>query len=352
MQDIQFSTPGQALAQAVPQAAQIVSQGVQLGMQAREQRWQKQYQKAAIAVSLLSNDNVPDSVKLKAANNGLYPMLADGQFKVMGDSHDQVKPFTMDDLQDESFKETAAKLKSISEDKELNPNQKRQFQRQTMIDYYSNKGKAAEALKLQEGMLDEQETRADKSFDQAAKLRAEFMKQNETFRDIRDATQRVKSVANDGTGASDLALIYNFMKVLDSRSVVRETEFKSAADAKAWLSKVDAGLLGEIAVPSSIRAAIQKADPNKNGPLLLPEQRKDFVKQVDNIYKGQRQIYDQSVGEFKRLGKVMGIPDEMQSFATFEPGSANPIRTNTAQPEVTPKKQPTNAADWLKGLEQ
>ena len=350
MQDIPFATPGQAFAQAVPQAAQTISQGMQLGMQAREQRWQKQYQKAAIAVSLISNDNVPDSIKLKAANNGLYPLLSDGQFKPLGDSHDQVKPFTMDDLQDESFKETAQKLKSISEDKELNPNQKRQFQRQTMIDYYSNKGKAAEALKLQEGMLDEQETAATKGFDQAAKLRAEFTKQNESFREIRDATQRVQSVSKDATGPSDLALIYNFMKVLDPKSVVRESEFRSAADAKAWLSKVDMGLLGNVVVPSAVRAAIQKADPTKSGTFLLPEQRKEFVKQVDNIYKGQRQIYDQSVAEFKRLGKAMGIPEEMQSFATFEPGSAEPVKSTQNQPAVAPKKQPTNAADWLEGL--
>ncbi len=352
MQDIPFATPGQALAQAIPQAAQTVSQGIQLGMQAREQRWQKQYQKAAIAVNLISNDNVPDSIKLRAANNGLLPMLSDGQFKVLGESHAQVKPFTEDDLKDKEFIATAQKLKSISEDKELSPTQKRQFQRQTMIDYYTTKGKAAEASKLQENLLDEQETAAVKGFDQAAKLRQEFTKQNESFREIRDASQRVHSVSTDATGPSDLAMIYNFMKVLDPKSVVREAEFQSAADAKSWLSRVDAGILGNIVIPSSIRVAIQKSDPAKSGPLLLPEQRKEFVKQVNNIYKGQRQIYDQSVAEFKRLGTAMNIPEEMQSFATFEPGMANPGRENMPPPPSVPKKKPKNADDWLKGIGQ
>lgn len=350
MQEIPFATPGQALAQAVPQAVQTVSQGIQLSMQARQQRWEQQYQKAAVAVHLISNDNVPDSIKLKAANNGLLPILSDGQFKVLGGAHSQVQPFTEDDLKDKDFISSAQKLKSISEDKTLSPTQKRQFQRQTMIDYYTAKGKAAQATKLQENMLDEEETAANKGFDQAAKLREEFQKQNSSFKEIRDATQRVQSVSKDGTGPSDLAMIYNFMKVLDPKSVVRESEFQSAADAKSWLSKADAGLLGNIVIPSSVRIAIQKADPSKGGPLLLPEQRKEFVRQTQNIYKGQRAIYDQSVTEFKRLGKVMNIPDEMQSFATFEPGqasNASPLAERPGTP--APKKQPKNAADWLKG---
>lgn len=68
-------------------------------------------------------------------------------------------------------------------------------------------------------------------------LRKEFSQLTKTFRDVRDAYGRVQST--DENGAGDIALIFNYMKMLDPGSVVREGEFATAETAggvgpKVW----------------------------------------------------------------------------------------------------------------------
>ncbi len=80
--------------------------------------------------------------------------------------------------------------------------------------------------------------------------------------------QRLKTVANDKTGASDLALVFSYMKVLDPTSAVREGEYanaKNTASVPDWL--------------------IAKYNAAVDGRLLSPAQRKNFVAAADKIYK-------------------------------------------------------------------
>ena len=44
-------------------------------------------------------------------------------------------------------------------------------------------------------------------------------------------TQNVLSSINQNSGAGDIATVYQFMKALDPTSVVRETEFSTAANS-------------------------------------------------------------------------------------------------------------------------
>ena len=74
--------------------------------------------------------------------------------------------------------------------------------------------------------------RSKTRFDQASKIRGEVEKATKTFRDVEDSFSRVQA-SQDGeiTAASDIALIFNFMKMLDPGSVVREGEFATAQNA-------------------------------------------------------------------------------------------------------------------------
>lgn len=98
------------------------------------------------------------------------------------------------------------------------------------------------------------------------------------FQEQVNAYGRIISSAEDPSAAGDLALIFNFMKLLDPGSVVRESEFRTAQDAKAWLVKTTED---GIRVPGPIVTAIQKAE---TGMLLLPEQRNDFVRRSERLY--------------------------------------------------------------------
>jgi GH24 family phage-related lysozyme (muramidase) len=109
----------------------------------------------------------------------------------------------------------------------------------------------------------------------------EFEDASSGFLDTQAAFGRIHSVADSATAAGDLALIFNFMKMLDPGSVVRESEFRSAEQAKSWLARTEKdGLV----IPSSVKTAIQKADPDQSGAFLLPSQRQDFLSQARNIY--------------------------------------------------------------------
>jgi hypothetical protein len=138
-------------------------------------------------------------------------------------------------------------------------------------------------------------------FDRADKLRDEFTTGTKQFAEQNDAFGRIIASAEEPSAAGDLALIFNYMKLLDPGSVVRESEFRTAEDAKAWLGRADEK---GIAVPTPIRTAIQKA---REGTFLLPEQRYDFVKRSGMIYKKARQGYDNMTTEYTRLSKHFGV---------------------------------------------
>ena len=59
-------------------------------------------------------------------------------------------------------------------------------------------------------------------------LRGDYLKLTKDFKVIGESFQTIMAGAEDPTAASDLSLIFNFMKMLDPDSVVRESEFATA----------------------------------------------------------------------------------------------------------------------------
>lgn len=131
----------------------------------------------------------------------------------------------------------------------------------------------------------------------------EFEDQSKDFVDTQNAFRRINAVARSVSGAGDLALIFNFMKMLDPASVVRESEFRSAEQAKSWLERTESdGTL----VPSVVKTAIQKADPEMQGAFLRPRQREDFLQQSRNIYEAQREAQVGRQSQFQRQMDLFG----------------------------------------------
>lgn len=170
-------------------------------------------------------------------------------------------------------------------------------------------------------------------------LRKEFTTLSGTFRDIRDASARITESAKNPSAAGDLALIFNFMKMLDPRSVVRESEFRSAEQAKAWLSRSEEE---GIIIPSTIRTVIQKAQPGEKGAFLLPEQRKDFVGRSKQFFSRQESQHKKREDQFKGIAKrnkldarniVLDLTDP--KFAEEEAGAIQ-----TRLQELAPQGEP------------
>jgi len=117
----------------------------------------------------------------------------------------------------------------------------------------------------------------EKKFEQEGKIRGEYQTRVSKYNEMRQTLPTIQISAMDDTGASDVALITAFMKMLDPGSVVRETEFATARDTS--------GLYG------SLTSLLSKAN---TGQFLNPQQRKDFSRLAEK-YMEASQAYEGKV---------------------------------------------------------
>ena len=176
------------------------------------------------------------------------------------------------------------------------------------------------------------------TFKDVQALRKEFtgLSRIKNFSDVTEAYTRIIKSAKDPSAAGDLALIFNYMKVLDPASVVRESEFAAAAKA---------GGLGP-----RIQAAVEQIE---KGTRLAPEQRADFVNRATQLYQGAeeqaRPIYQtyeeiaiargfdpkKALPEFGYKGELYQSPPE------FIPAPAPPVPAG-----ATANGQPLTQTQW------
>ena len=123
-----------------------------------------------------------------------------------------------------------------------------------------------------------------------SKLRNEFLRGSKTFVEVQDAYRRVQASVQDPSAAGDVSLIFNFMKILDPQSVVREGEFATAENAQG--------------IPLRVRNMYNKA---MSGERLAPEARKDFVTRSGLLFNKQLEGHKQLVSEYDRLAKSSGV---------------------------------------------
>lgn len=117
-----------------------------------------------------------------------------------------------------------------------------------------------------------------------------FEKASVPFITARDAHARVEESAKDPSAAGDLALIFNYMKVLDPGSTVREGEFAQAEQARG--------------VPAAILNTYNKVI---KGEKLGTKQRADFLDRSRRLFKGMHEQQKKTTAEFSRLAKENGV---------------------------------------------
>lgn len=131
--------------------------------------------------------------------------------------------------------------------------------------------------------------------------------------EILASNERISAIAQeDASPVGDLAIIFNFMKMQDPASVVRESEFQTAAQARAWLSETESS---GIVVPSAVKQGIQKL---QDGTMLLPEQRKDFLSQSQNVLKGQLEAQGNIDRRFTQLAEKQSVDPTLVVDPQFE----------------------------------
>jgi hypothetical protein len=193
----------------------------------------------------------------------------------------------------------------------------------------------------------------DKTFDRALKLRKEYMTDAKEFMKVRDAYGRIKASASDPSPAGDLALIFNYMKVLDPGSVVRESEFATAAGAKSALETAEES--GGI-VPNFVYGAVNRL---LTGQKLLSNQRNDFVSRGEKLFNSAVSQHDKrkkTSTDIAKRWKIdpqdvvvdIGLAEELPTTPSFNaPESAAIGLYGPEQPTVPNRSQaPQGATGW------
>lgn len=132
-----------------------------------------------------------------------------------------------------------------------------------------------------------------------ADILSQYLNQSKSFIQTKEAYVRIQAAAKDPSAAGDLALIFNYMKLLDPGSVVREGEFATAQNTAG--------------VPDQIRNMYNRA---LNGERLNPNQRGDFVNRAERLYNSQadqqaqiRKIYEDLASTTPGVNSEIAVPD-------------------------------------------
>lgn len=147
-----------------------------------------------------------------------------------------------------------------------------------------------------------------------AGLRADFTKAVKDPIDALTAYQRLKT-SNSPDGASDIALIFSFMKMLDPASTVREGEFATLQNAGS--------------IPERIVAQYNAA---REGTFLTPALRQQYLAQADKLAEPMRVILKASIDEYTAIAKRKNadprdIVTGVDSFIARTPKPGQPVDT-------------------------
>lgn len=132
-----------------------------------------------------------------------------------------------------------------------------------------------------------------KVFEQEQKLRKEVNDITKDFRKINDSYATLVASSTSPTPAGDIAMIFNYMKMLDPGSVVRESEFELAETARPILQRF--GLSWD------------KHKSLWEGKRLTSSQRADFVDRAFKIYKEKAKNYNKRVDQYTGVATRAGI---------------------------------------------
>ena len=129
--------------------------------------------------------------------------------------------------------------------------------------------------------------------DEENKLRSQLQELSKSFFDVRDSYNRIEASANNPSAAGDLALIFNYMKILDPKSVVREGEFANAQNTGS--------------IPQIIWASYNRV---LEGERLSPGMRGDFLSRSRDLFESQRATQSRTEAAYMALAERLGLRPE------------------------------------------
>ena len=121
-------------------------------------------------------------------------------------------------------------------------------------------------------------------------LRKEVTKASADYETVATAANGLAQIAQAPTAASDIAMVFQFMKVLDPSSTVRESEYESAA--------------GAAGVPGRVISYITKI---KNGRFLTDEQRAEFLQVAQTLARARQNQYSGNLQRYRGIAERLRV---------------------------------------------
>lgn len=164
-------------------------------------------------------------------------------------------------------------------------------------------------------------------------LRKDIAASQKVFDLVSAANNRIAKTGNKATAASDISLVFNFMKMNDPGSTVREGEFATAQNADG--------------VDGRLRSAYNNL---LEGTRLNPEQRADFIGQSEDLFSAQRLTFDNQIENTLQQSDQDGIPRERvlgkARFKAFQERQGErarqPLPAGVTEDDITTTMQANN----------
>jgi hypothetical protein len=142
------------------------------------------------------------------------------------------------------------------------------------------------------------------------------------LRSVQGAYYKMKNLLspeNTASPATDMGIIFSWMKILDPRSTVREGEYATAENARS--------------IPDTVRTWYNRT---VSGQKLTETQRKDFAAALEPVYAGQVQAAAATINQYLDTEEELGLPGKIvppadaaavRKYSTKGPeGEINPVK--------------------------
>jgi hypothetical protein len=175
----------------------------------------------------------------------------------------------------------------------LGPSEPRQFRTDVGklfgdLETAQSQGNTAAAQALEQTI--QRQLGPDVDFSEIRSLRNDVIRNSNEFLQEQAAFERVQAGAASPSAAGDVAMIFNFMRLLDPGSTVREGEFATAESAAG--------------VPERIRGLYNKL---LHGERLTDEQRADFTSQAKRQFSGARERQERLIQDARKFAERQGF---------------------------------------------
>ena len=137
----------------------------------------------------------------------------------------------------------------------------------------------------------------------------DFVLTQNSYLNLKNIADDQRKLGNNATAASDISLIYNFMRMQDPTSTVREGEYATAENARG-ISDTVSNMYNKVV----------------DGTRLTQQQRQNLVDNARTLYKGRERVKNRIDQQYKNIAKKSGLDENDILLNYQEPETSTQVK--------------------------